>query len=85
MKELLEAQKVILKLKTQEAVKLFEHEKRKLKRQHKIDMVFNAFACGLCFAFAVIAVRDGAYLLACVQLFGSAYMAWRLKMEWELV
>lgn len=82
MNELLEAQKVILKSKAQEAVELFESEKRKLKLRHKMDMVFNAFFCGSCFALAVIAVRDAEYPLACVQFFGSAYMAWRLKMEW---
>ena len=40
--EFLQAQKVILKHKMQEAVEMLEAEKRKIKERHKMDMVLNA-------------------------------------------
>jgi len=83
--EFLQAQKVILKHKMQEAVEMLEAEKRKIKERHKMDMVLNSFVCGACFALAVIAIRDANYALACVQFFCSAYMAWRTKKEQEVI
>jgi uncharacterized membrane protein YoaK (UPF0700 family) len=82
MNELREAQKVILKQKTQEAVELFEAEKRKLKERYKQNMVLNAFVCGSFFAMFITSIRDAYYALACVQLAVFAFMAWRVYMEW---
>lgn len=83
MKELLEAQKVILKLKAQETVELLETEKRCIQERDKVHLVLNAFVCGSCFAMFIIGVRDANYALACVQLAAAAFMAWRVSREWD--
>lgn len=82
MKEMLDAQKVVLKLTAQEVEELIEVERKRIKDRNKLDLVVNAFVGGGMFALFIIALRDGNNAAAALHIFACAYMIWRVNRNW---
>ena len=82
MKEILDAQKVILKMEAQEVEELIEVERKRIKDRNKLDLVVNAFVGGGMFALFIVALRDGNNAAAALYVFACAYMIWHVNREW---